>query len=1429
MGKTGHVSISAMRAIRLSPLFLAAIIALLAGAAYAACTGTPTLGCDTFTHDTLGCSIKPPGCIVAPVEDCTTGCYCADAGATTFSCSDQIFQNDPALCASVPGCTWGGTLSSTTCTPIPPTYRPPPPQIGVGGGAGNIIANITALEGGTGLIGSTSGIYGVGWFNNWTNAGITGVAISVIIIALAAIVGHGFNLPEVKAFVNSELNQAIISVLLIASLILLVAFLDQTAHTAIDSMGLPLTCTSSEPCYVTAAKHYLDTLYSTGDSYAQNELTESVKLQSSASRGIATQLNFWFLLFAGTNIRLNAGLSIPAERAGTIFETTTKMMASIYAQKYFIDVVSYGIAPILLLLGIVLRTFFFTRKLGGLLLAIAISLFIIYPLTYAFAWFTLNVTVYGDRAFDAKTDPYCPSECTARYPVAYFINASSGGVVMFDSTQDIIESGITTGNWNGGGPTGQFTHLTACSNLSRINITAPTTCGLSCPDYCREVPFPSNMPGCNVTACALCDSNCKIIRQRSDCFQQNVCSLASCPLTCRTKAPVENKCFLDYANTPPSPPSIVPAQPLQTCQGCDTCPNWCKFLRLNSSGQLEHMYPNEPACSKPSCYPSSLQVPNTAQYGTCNENCFYITEIGKSSDCNELCTDPVSQQVCPSYCRVDVLANGSWVSRYDVNITVGEPNSVYDLCNSDPNIRRACSVCPSTCKLEVTAPQLGCAAWPENNYVSQDCADCPEYCRFTDFSFIPPDSNIQIDPATGLPQACRRGIGGRLNCATTGTPPACDATCMGTGNPPVCLPYDASNPIDTFCSKCPSEVRMTLSYTEASTGTVLYSGPPMIEPSFSCADFNCASNCKTPLTLPNEAISAYCKPEGAHANETVLPIYQDDPSLVGLTACPYACRLTGINPFLDSSCLANPACSLMAPVCKKSAAGGGVTPACTFLGPSPTSCIAENRHSCTNSTSGIIYDDVLFCPGQTECLGLACDNYTDFVCAPNGPRFTGPFAQTDCESGCGTYSCSTSGREYSDPTLCQSECVDPSTPVCFSSGLFDGKCNPFARWWCYNSTSGANYTGIGNCTSAAASAACTSTGLACNDYSSYSCSNNGWNNYSSQSDCRYGINGSSTLLGPSRCPQANAFSCSLTGALSEGPTALADCTGTCTCPNPPCNTAISTNAICLPYLGNGNPASPNENICYGADPLCSGLDYTSCHSLEGCEWLLNTSIKIAIDDRQIPFDNRSACQQCPEICRIENYSGDCGASNNSGYKYTDCSSASCPNICRFAQPTGGVCGIFHPFNEPCENCAALCRWQDGAPIQCASIAACAPISAGSSYGCTQECSLPAPPSKVCENCNDCPLDCTYIPATRTDCAEVCSDEALAGPANIAPDDFVKSLPGAAGSLDTKGVGTLMVPALVLPLFCIVMVIAFIRIFSPTLGGDIEIPGLGRII
>jgi hypothetical protein len=417
------------------------------------CENTFTAKCDEVDAAPPTCCKKPGACDISGVD-------CVDVvGGNgirgTFDCSS--FDNMEKACESAPGdsCVWnptptpGGCTGSGckklgdacipldndcltplecvdgfcsqpggTCTILPRIYS------ATLGSEGTSIGNtpdkkVEELTTGSGQF--TGEMFQTQWFSDWKAAGLVGIMIAVLIIALAAMIGHAFNLPEIKAFAAAELSQAIISVLLVISLVALLVFFDSQSAAVLGAAQLPVSCSTIEPCYMTAAKFYIDTQLNMSKDIASDQLKISFDYQYRASQGYLTQANKWWLLFMGVSIRPNAGDSLVAERAGTMYSNASKLATSLMAQEYFINVVSFGIAPIFLLLGIVLRTFFFTRKLGGLLLAIAVSLFFVYPLTYAFAWYTLNTTVYGERTVSVS-DPACPAECTTPHPAAFFIN-----------------------------------------------------------------------------------------------------------------------------------------------------------------------------------------------------------------------------------------------------------------------------------------------------------------------------------------------------------------------------------------------------------------------------------------------------------------------------------------------------------------------------------------------------------------------------------------------------------------------------------------------------------------------------------------------------------------------------------------------------------------------------------------------------------------------------------------------------------------------------------------------------------------------------------------------------------------------------------------------------------------------------------------------
>ena len=67
-----------------------------------------------------------------------------------------------------------------------------------------------------------------------------------------------------------------------------------------------------------------------------------------------------------------------------IITALTFAIIGIYTQSALLGVISIVAVPFLLPIGLVLRTFYPTRRLGGTMMAIAIGLFAIFPLTYLF-------------------------------------------------------------------------------------------------------------------------------------------------------------------------------------------------------------------------------------------------------------------------------------------------------------------------------------------------------------------------------------------------------------------------------------------------------------------------------------------------------------------------------------------------------------------------------------------------------------------------------------------------------------------------------------------------------------------------------------------------------------------------------------------------------------------------------------------------------------------------------------------------------------------------------------------------------------------------------------------------------------------------------------------------------------------------------------
>ncbi len=219
------------------------------------------------------------------------------------------------------------------------------------------------------------------------------------------------------------------------------------------------------------------------------------------------------------------------------------------------------------------------------------------------------------------------------------------------------------------------------------------------------------------------------------------------------------------------------------------------------------------------------------------------------------------------------------------------------------------------------------------------------------------------------------------------------------------------------------------------------------------------------------------------------------------------------------------------------------------------------------------------------------------------------------------------------------------------------------------------------------------------------------------------------------------------------------------------------------------------------------------------------------------------CQQCPLFCRIDGSTGFKCPTNLGGPKSACTSPASCDTrTTPGADPPQppGYCGVpasaFHL--APSGSCALPTPGSGaGCPARCRLLlpdgsmpAGCDTPEIGQACKTMDHACRAGPSANPCASCNQCELDCQAKPYVRQNCDELCSpSDATAGASHLTPDQLTSSFAGAQGNALWNSLGSLGIAAIILPIFCILLTLAFIRSLSPLLGGDFEIPGLLKLI
>ena len=509
---------------------------------------------------------------------------------------------------------------------------------------------------------------------DWKLLSVFALILSVMLVAIAYMVGIGMEMPEIKAWANNELSQIIANAIIIASLVGVIVFIDILANAIVLSSGLNIAeCGDvTQSCLQGVTRAYFESYVAAAESGAKSTLMNNVNAAAMANRRIGLYCLTIYCLQVGTTTTIAGHYILDMDMYAIIFEYYTNLLASMEAQQFFVSEISFNLGPVILAIGVVARSFFFTRKLGGLLIAVAVGIMFFLPGMYIFDWITLDTALAGDRGLDMP-DSLCPAECKLAFPLAYIessgetlenIQSVYGAFAAEDSNlaAQIISGDIEFATGSNGTADGES--VVSCFYGAYQN----------CPQICRELPYPSSIPMCiNVSegvqeACAQVPIECKVIRYVQDIDESEA---GKCPASCKVVPPLKNNCDEDDC--------------LQSSFDCRQTTysdlSWRPTKNTPDSAKRA-------ACNNARDCPANLNA---------TESCVFI--MPETGNCNDLCGD------CPAWCR----------------IAGADINELPDSCKDGGELLSSCTnICPDSCKVNITHIE---------SLPGELCTDCPDEKR----------------------------------------------------------------------------------------------------------------------------------------------------------------------------------------------------------------------------------------------------------------------------------------------------------------------------------------------------------------------------------------------------------------------------------------------------------------------------------------------------------------------------------------------------------------------------------------------------------------------------------------------------------------------------------------------------------------------------
>ncbi len=213
------------------------------------------------------------------------------------------------------------------------------------------------------------------------------------IVSIAWMTASFFNHDGIKAYAKAEIFEIIYSAVLLVLIFAMFSVFDSAISASVGSIYSTKTINevtslahndaaySSIPVHFQYSKYFLESLFNEGvifnanlySWYSITGVLEDIYLSVDLfweQRGLINYNPLKGFFHMGNSIKMQ------------VFDLVIKVLVITKFQEIFFHVFLYGVFPAFLGAGLVLRSFQATRKLGGLMIALALGFYFIFPLAY---------------------------------------------------------------------------------------------------------------------------------------------------------------------------------------------------------------------------------------------------------------------------------------------------------------------------------------------------------------------------------------------------------------------------------------------------------------------------------------------------------------------------------------------------------------------------------------------------------------------------------------------------------------------------------------------------------------------------------------------------------------------------------------------------------------------------------------------------------------------------------------------------------------------------------------------------------------------------------------------------------------------------------------------------------------------------------------